>query len=137
MIYSAFDWYSGKYRVFQDSLQVPIMSDPKSCAPTYRNPIGVDVNAALCPVPPNAKFVGWSDVAKGQVSRYGAGASGITNYGNAGPNLGGFGYLGLGQTVPVATQPLELHQAVIYSTIISIVSGLVSAWFFKHVRVPK
>lgn len=140
MVYSVFDWMNGRYRVYQDNRTYPIMSDPKSCAPTYRNAIGVDVSAALCAVPSDARFNGWSDVAQGQVSRLGAAGGGHSNnggYSRGGPDLGTLGFLGpgLGQ-VPVATAPLALHEAVIYSTIISIASGLISAWFFKNVRVP-
>ena len=136
MTYSVFDWYTGKFRVFQDGRQFPLMSDPKSCAPMYQNKIGVDVNAALCPVPNDARFTGWSDVAQGQVSRLGAAPSSYNNgggRGGRGPDLGSLGFLG---QVPVTTAPLALHEAVIYSTIISIVSGLISAWFFKNVRIP-
>lgn len=139
MRYSVFDWYSTKYRIFEDTRQYMLMSDPKSCAPLYRNAIGVDVNAALCPVPNDAKFVGWSDVAQGQVSRLGNGALARSN-GNV-PNLGGvraplsgpLGFMNLGQAVD---RPLTFAEAIAASTVISIASGLISAWFFKRVRVP-
>lgn len=128
MIYSSFDWGSGKYRVFQDTRVHPIMADPKTCAPPYRGGIGIDINSALCSVPSDAKFVGWSDVAKGQVSSYGSPPS---THSSRAPNLGNVGLGFLGQTTPLA-----LHDAVVYSAIISIISGLISTWFFKNVQVP-
>lgn len=138
MIYSVFDWGNGKYRLYQDSRQYAIMSDPKSCAPQYSHRIGVDVNAALCTVPADAQFAGWSDYARGQVSRLSSGPAFNTpvrpNYG--GPDLGSttLGYYGpaLGQDM----RALTFSEAIFASTVISIVSGLASAWFFKHVQVP-
>lgn len=132
MIYSVFDWNAAKFRVYQDSRQFPLMSDPQSCAPAYRNKIGIDVNAALCPIPADAKFMGWSDVAQGQVSRAGAGVPSqyagqpISNS----PDLGGLGFLG--QT----SRPVSFGEAIFASALINIAAGIVSAWFFKHVRVP-
>jgi len=93
MDYSVFDWSARQYKVFRDQRPAPIMVDGPRCAPGVQPILGmVDVNAALCVLPPDAQVVGWSPTAVGRVVRLASGMSGIPAGGqrSAGsPNLGG------------------------------------------------
>lgn len=143
-IYSVFDWSSGNYAVYQDARPVPLMSDPESCpVPQANSRIGYDISSILCTLPSDARFVGWSQVAKGQVVRLRAGKMGVPSenggrYGS--PNLGGLsgavpimmpdggmGFApGLGQV-----EKFTFGQAVLLNTLIGIASTLLTTLVFK------
>lgn len=156
MRYSVFDWSAQKFRVYADQRLYAVNSDGPRCAPVGPSYAGmVDVTSALCPVPADAQFIGWSDVATGQVARLAGGMPGVQTgapqYGS--PNLGGVGGVGggyfgdglgiagtplpLGQTVSGVpqTRALTLAEGIMASTVISLVSGIISAWFLAHIRV--
>lgn len=92
MDYSVFDWTERKYRLYRDQRLSPIMGDAPRCAPASRPILGmIDVNEALCQVPPDAQFVGWSASAVGRVARLASGMAGVPSGGfrSGSPNLGG------------------------------------------------
>lgn len=92
MDYSVFDWSARQYRVYRDGRLAPLMADTPACRPAVAPVQGLlDVNAALCVVPPDAKFVRMSATAVGQVARLSSGMAGVPSGGarRGSPNLGG------------------------------------------------
>lgn len=95
MKYSVYDWSRKTYRVYADERPWPVMADSPTCVAQARGAIGmVDVNMAICPVPTDARFVGWSQVAEGRVSRLMGGMAGVpAGWAGGGQSLGGGGFV--------------------------------------------
>lgn len=156
-VYSVFDWANGKYQVYQDQRQVPLMSDPSPCPrPRPYSTIGYDINDVLCVMPGNVQALGYSDTPKGQIVRMANGKVGVpTNHYSAlarggSPNLGGVsGMGGFPTSVPVLLPdggmgyaPAGLGavptfggtfaSAIFWNVAISVASGILSTLVWRH-----
>lgn len=158
MTYSAFDMSQRAYRVYQDNQPDVLMTDPRRCRPLGMSPIGADVTLALCPLPAQARPVGWSREAVGTVVRMPHGYAGVPQGyrgGVPGLGLGGLGYAqpgwmppgavvatscphcqALGQEAPPGMRALTFKEALVASAVINIVAGIVSTLFLRRVFKP-
>ena len=124
------NWQTGLYDVYALPNPPLQMADPAYCTPGVRpTAIGVDISAAVCPLPPGARKVSTSPVAHGSVMRIGNGVpstSGI-NVG-AGVGIGGLGGgLGLGGTSGGGMGLGAIGQLVLAGVVTQIVTPLVMA----------
>ena len=70
-LYSTWDWSRNAWRVYKTSTPVSVGDDPVPPRPTNISPIGADPDEHVKPLPPNAKFVGFDHLARGEVRRAG------------------------------------------------------------------
>ena len=143
MTYSAWDWNRRQFAVYTDERQRPFMADPQVCRPATRAGVGgmIDVNQTLCPLPPGAQPLGWSEVAIGQVVR---GPTTVVSPPGRAPSLGGLLFAprvnGLGAAAGVspglgALGEVSFGEAVMINVLVSVIAGVVSTFVFKSAFV--
>lgn len=72
-LYSVWDWDRNSYRVYQNPRPVSVGDDPVSPKPVVTSALGADPDTQINVVPQDAKFMGYSHVARGEVRRLSGG----------------------------------------------------------------
>jgi hypothetical protein len=68
-LFSVWDWDKNAWAVYRNGDNVSVGDDPKPPKPTGTHAIGADPDAHVKPLPADAKFSGFSHVARGEVRR--------------------------------------------------------------------
>lgn len=69
-LFSVWDWDKNSWAVYRNGDSVSVGDDPKAPKPTGTSPLGADPDTHVKPLPSNAKFSGYSHVARGEVRRH-------------------------------------------------------------------
>lgn len=67
--FSTWDWGKNAWRVYQTPDTVSVGDDPKGPKLANVNVLGADPDTQTPPLPPSARFVGYSHLARGEVRR--------------------------------------------------------------------
>lgn len=68
-LYSVWNWDRNAWAVFQTSTPVSVGDDPDPPRPRSGSAIGVDPDLAVKELPPNARFLGFDHLCRGEVRR--------------------------------------------------------------------
>lgn len=68
-LYSVWDWNRNSWRVYSTPTPVSVGDDARPPRPSNASPIGADPDTHAKPLPSNARFHGYSHVARGEVRR--------------------------------------------------------------------
>lgn len=66
-LYSVWDWDRNVYRVYRDDVPVSVGDDPKPPKPSKVGPIGADPDTQIKSLPSGAKFLGYDQMAHGEI----------------------------------------------------------------------
>jgi len=69
-LFSVWDWDKNSWAVYRNGDSVSVGDDPKPPKPTGTSPLGADPDTHVKLLPSNAKFTGYSHVARGEVRRH-------------------------------------------------------------------
>jgi len=78
-LYSVWDWGHNAYRVYHTPRVVSVGDDPVSPKPSSMSALGADPDTQVHTVPSDAKFIGYSHVAKGEIRRVAGGLGDTTS----------------------------------------------------------
>lgn len=70
-LYSVWDWDKNVYAIYQDGTPVSVGDDPKPPKPTNVGAIGADPDTQIKTLPSGAKFMGYDQMARGEIRRVG------------------------------------------------------------------
>lgn len=70
-LYSVWDWDKNAYKIYADSTPVSVGDDPKPPKPTGVGPIGADPDTQIKTLPGGTKFMGYDQMAHGEIRRVG------------------------------------------------------------------
>lgn len=70
-LYSVWDWDKNVYRVYRDDVPVSVGDDPKPPRPRNVGPIGADPDTQIKTLPAGAKFLGYDQMAHGEIRMIG------------------------------------------------------------------
>jgi hypothetical protein len=69
-LFSVWDWDKNSWAVYRNGDSVSVGDDPKPPKPSGTSPLGADPDTHVKPLPPDAKFSGYSHVARGEIRRH-------------------------------------------------------------------
>lgn len=72
-IYSVWDWNRNAYQIFQTPKPVSVGDDPVSPKPSSTSVLGADPDTQVNVLPTDAKFMGFSHMARGEIRRVSGG----------------------------------------------------------------
>jgi hypothetical protein len=77
-LYSVWDWDRNAYRIFQTPMPVSVGDDPISPKPSGIGGLGADPDTQINVIPSDAKFMGYSHMARGEIRRVSGGLGDTT-----------------------------------------------------------
>lgn len=69
-LFSVWDWDKNSWAVYRNGDSVSVGDDPKAPKPSGTSPLGADPDTHAKPLPSDAKFSGYSHVARGEIRRH-------------------------------------------------------------------
>ncbi len=68
-LFSVWDWDHNSWAIYRNDRPVSVGDDPKPPRPTTMSRLGADPDTQMNPLPSDARFIGYSHVARGEVRR--------------------------------------------------------------------
>lgn len=69
-MFSVWDWDKNAWAIYRNRDAVSVGDDPKPPKPVGTSPLGADPDMHVKPLPSNARFAGYSHVARGEIRRH-------------------------------------------------------------------